>query len=180
MTPLLDRDTVDLTTTQSVDDLMALFATLDAPAIADMDGEFDATLLSQPNLLSTALGAVMVRYPLAPWRAKAFRPIDAVSGRGYNSFRIVRAGRDVRRYPMLTSIAASRYDSRPVYQLDYRPFDSLNGRINMVDEIRRVRPGVYLGIGTWGFTQRQRHIPLPFQLLGPARPYAGDIGTARP
>lgn len=80
---------------------------------------------------------------------------------------------------MLTSIGTSRYDGRPVYQLDYRPFDSLNGRINMVDEIRRLRPGVYLGIGTWGFTDAQRRVPLPFQLVGPARPYTADLGTPR-
>ncbi len=178
MTSTPDTATTDLTAMSCID-LMTLFASLEAPSITEMDGEFDATLLRQPGTASTLLGAVMVRNPLFPWQAKAFRPVDATSGRGYNTFRPLLSGRDVQRHPMLTAIAPSRYDGRPVYQLDYRPFDSLNGRVGMVDEIRRVRPGVYLGVGTWGFTDRQRLVPLPFRLLGPARPYAGDLGTPR-
>ena len=163
----------------SVPDLIGLFKTLEAPTIVEMDGEFDATLLRQPSVFATLSGAVMVRNPLSPWRAKAFRPVDATGGRGYNTFRPVFASQDVRMYPMLTAIARSRYDGRPVYQLDYRPFDTLNGRINMIDEIRRVKPGLYLGFGTWGLSARQQMIPLPFSLVGPARPYVGDVGSER-
>jgi hypothetical protein len=49
----------------------------------------------------------------------------------------------------------------------------------MVDEIRRVGPGLYLGIGTAGFIRAQRMRPMPFELMGPQSPYAGDIGRAR-
>lgn len=141
MTLTLDPATVDLTAL-SVTDLMVLFTALDAPTVSEMDGEFDATLLRQPNIASTVIGAIKVRNPLSPWRAKAFRPIDGSSGRGYNTFRPIFSDTDVQRSPMLTSIAPSRYDGRPAYQLDYTPFDGTNGRVNMVDEIRRLRPGV--------------------------------------
>jgi len=47
----------------------------------------------------------------------------------------------------------------------------------MVDEVRQVGPDLYLGIGTWGFSDAQRRIPLPFVLRGPVAPYASDIGT---
>lgn len=178
MATRIDPRTVDLTTLD-VPELMALFGALDAPTVAEMDGEFDAILLKQPGLFRTVTGALDVRNPLSLWRAKAFRPVDEASGRGYNAFRSLGGRPDARRFPMLTSIAPSRYDGRPVYQLDYRPFASRNGRLNMVDEIRRVRPGVYLGIGTWGVTEKQRMVPLPFRLVGPSRPYAGDLGTPR-
>ena len=75
--------------------------------------------------------------------------------------------------------APSRFDGQPAYQLVYRHFESLCGDVNMVDEVRRVVPGLYLGIGTWGFSKGQRHIPLPFLLEGPVAPYLCDIGRIR-
>lgn len=168
---LVDLDR--LTTEQIVE----RFATLECPTIEEMDGEFAARLLRQPHLLATVTGLVSVGNPLVPWLAKAFRPVDAESGRGYNTFR--QFGRVVQRYPMITRIAPSRYDGKPAYHLIYGAFRSLCGDINMVDEVRRVAPGVYVGIGTWGFTAAQRATPLPFLLEATSEPYRGDIGTAR-
>ncbi len=157
--------------------LLAFFATLSAPSIEEMDGEYAARLLAQPNLLASVTGRGTVSNPLAPWLCKAFRPVDGQTGRGYNTFR--QFGRVRQRYAMHTLIAPSRYDGRPAYTLVYRAYTSMCGAINMVDEVRRAAPGVYLGIGTWGFTTRQRRVPLPFLLTGPVGAYRGDIGTAR-
>ena len=157
--------------------LLAVFATLPAPEIEEMHGEYTARLLAQPGVFASVTGRAAVSNPLAPWLGKAFRPVDGQTGRGYNTFR--RFGRVRRRYAMRTLIAPSRYDGRPAYTLVYRAYTSLCGAINMVDEVRRAAPGVYLGIGTWGFTARQRRIPLPFLLTGPVGAYRGDIGTAR-
>ena len=161
----------------AVPDLLALFATLEAPDIAEMNGEYAACLLRQPSLAASVFGWAAVANPLRPWLCKAFRPVDAGSGRGYNSFR---QGRGVlRQFPMLTRIAPSRFDGKPAYHLIYRAYHSLCGDINMVDEVRRLAPGAYLGIGTWGFTEAQRRIALPFLLEGPSAPYQGDIGKPR-
>jgi hypothetical protein len=157
--------------------LLKLFATLEAPAISEMNGEYAAALLAQPSWIATKLGQVALNNLMGSWLCKAFRPLDANSGRGYNSF--LQRGEVVQRYPMQTLIAASRFDGRPAYQLVYRHFHSLCGDINMVDEVRRVAPGLYLGIGTWGFTRAQRQIPYPFLLEGPQAAYRGDIGRAR-
>lgn len=167
----------DLTLLQ-VSDLIALFKTLDAPSMDEMHGEFDGTPLRQPNLFRAGVAFVKVSNPLYPWRAKGFRPIDETSGRGYNIHRHTLAGRNVQRDPMLTRIARSQIDGRWAYQLDYRPFNTLNGRINLVDDVRRVRPGLYLGFGFWGFTDGQREVLQPFMLESTSRPYRGDIGTA--
>jgi hypothetical protein len=163
----------------STAELLALFKTLEAPAIAEMDGEFAACLLQQPSLLATVFGNLGINNPVTPgyWQCKAFRPVGADEGRGYNSFNHL--GRSVQRFPMQTLIAPSRYDGRPAYQLVYRAFHSACGDIHMVDEVRRVSAGIYLGIGTWGFTAAQRRIPLPFLLTGPDAPYRGDIGKPR-
>lgn len=160
-------------------ELMALFSGLSAPEISEMDGEFAARLLAQPSALAQFTGNLTVNNPLMPghWLCKAFRPVSAQSGRGYNAFKHL--GRKVQRYPMQTLIAPSRYDGRSAYTLVYAAFQSMCGAIHMVDEVRRVAPGLYLGIGTWGFTDRQRQVALPFVLRGPVAPYAADIGTPK-
>lgn len=159
----------------SVKELMALFARSTAPTVQQMNGEFAARLLTQPSKLAQVIGNVTVNNPIMPgrWLCKAFRPISGERGRGYNSF--AHLGRTVQRYPMETLIAPSRYDGRPAYTLVYASFRSMCGAVNMVDEVRQVGPNLYLGIGTWGFTEAQRRIPLPFVLCGPIAPYAGDI-----
>lgn len=159
--------------------LMALFGKLPAPTIREMNGEYAARLLAQPSPLAHFIGNLTVNSPLMPgrWLCKAFQPVSAERGQGYNAF--MHLGRKVRRYPMQTLIAPSRYDRRPAYTLVYASFRSMCGAIHMVDEVRRVAPDLYLGIGTWGFTDRQRRIPLPFVLRGPIAPYIGHIGLPK-
>ena len=161
-------------------ELMALFAILPAPDMSEMDGEFAARLLAQPSTAAQLIGQLTVSNPLMPgrWQCKAFRPTSIDQGRGYNGFS--QLGRHVQRYPMLTRLAPSRYDGRPAYTLVYAAFSSMCGAIHMVDEVRRVAPGLYLGIGTWGFSDAQRRVPLPFVLRGPVAAYAKDIGTPKP
>lgn len=161
----------------SVEQLLALFRTLAPPTIDEMHGEYAAKLLRQPSLLATLAGQCSVSNPLMPWLCKAFRPVGTENGRGYNTFRLL--GRVVQRFPMQTLIAPSRYDGQPAYQLVYRAYHSFCGDIHMVDEIRCIAPNLYLGIGTWGFTDKQRQVALPFLLEGPVAPYRGDLGVAR-
>ena len=160
----------------SLKELMALFAKSAAPTVQQMNGEFAARLLAQPGKVAQFIGDITVNNPLLTgrWLCKAFRPISDDRGRGYNAF--AHFGRQVQRYPMETLIAPSRYDGRPAYTLVYASFRSMCGAVNMVDEVRQVAPNLYLGIGTWGFTDAQRRVPLPFVLSGPIAPYARDIG----
>lgn len=157
--------------------LQRLFAQLEAPTVDEMSGEYRARLLARGNWLATAGNRLILRNPFRSWLCKAFRPVDADTGRGYNTFR--QGGRVLQAYPMLTLVAPSRFDGRPAYQLVYRQFHSACAAVHMVDEVRRVAPGLYLGIGTWGFTAAQRRMPWPFLLEGPVGPYRGDIGRER-
>jgi len=163
----------------SLKELMSLFAKSPAPTVQQMNGEYAARLLAQPSKVAQVLGDLSVNNALMPgrWLCKAFRPVSRDRGRGYNGF--AQLGRKVQRFPMETLIAPSRYDGRPAYTLVYGSFRSLCGAINMVDEVRQVAPDLYLGIGTWGFTDAQRRIPLPFVLRGPATPYGHDLGTPK-
>ena len=160
----------------STSQLLSLFSTLKAPSISEMNGEYSATMLIQPNWLATLAGRALTN-PFMSWQAKAFRPIDQNSGRGYNTFLV--GSKIIQRYPMLTVLAPSRYDGQPAYQLVYQSFYSLCNAINMVDEVRQLDTGIYLGIGTWGFTAKQRQIAYPFLLQQNDQSYRGDIGRIR-
>ena len=151
--------------------LLAFFATLPAPSIEEMDGEYAARLLAQPNLLASVTGRGTVSNPLAPWLCKAFRPVDGQTGRGYNTFR--QFGRVRQRGAMHTLIAPSRYDGRPAYTLVTLRLmcGASRGR-----EVPR-GSGVYLGIGTWGFTARQRRVPCPSCSPVPSAPTAATSAS---
>lgn len=121
-------------------DLLDLFVCLESPGEAEMSGEYSAQMLAGANPLISMLGDISVNNPaLGFWVGKAF----SGRGRGYNYFR--RFGRIVRSQPMATRVGPSRFDRSPCFQLHYGAFVSACGVINMVDEVRRVRPGLYLG-----------------------------------
>ena len=158
-------------------ELLEIFKRLDAPSIDEMNGEYQARLLKQPSLLASFIGYLSVGNPFKKWLCKAFRPVSETHGRGYNTFKV--GSKIIQQFPMMTLIAPSRFDGKPSYHLVYRDFESMCGDINMVDEVRVYAPGVYLGIGTWGFTDTQRKTALPFILTGPGNAYRKDIGVKR-
>ena len=163
----------------STEQVLAHFKTLECPTIEEINGEYKGEQLRAPGPISSVLCLGFTNNPLfmGKWLSKSFRPIDATRGRGYNSLR--HFGRVNRRGPMRTLIAPSRYDGKPAYQLVYRSFHSACGFVHMVDEVRRLDAGRYLGIGTIGFTDAQRRVPLPFLLSGPVAPYLDDFGRER-
>jgi hypothetical protein len=163
----------------SADALLGLFKTLECPNLAEMYGEYRGKQLRSPGVISTVISTLFTNNPLlfGKWLSKSFRPVDDTNGRGYNS--LMHRGHVTRQGPMRTLIAPSRFDGRPAYQLVYRAYHSICGFVHMVDEVRRLEAGRYLGIGTVGFTDAQRRVPLPFLLTGPIAPYAGDIGKER-
>ena len=173
-----DSTKIDVTCLNT-SELLKLFSKLEAPTLDEMEGEFNAKILKQRSPIARASAAALLYNPLWPgmWLCKAFRRANDTTGRGYNTFQ--HFGRVVQRFPMQTIIAPSRYDGKPAYQLIYRAYKSYCGSIHMVDEVRRLSPGVYLGIGTYGFTDRQRQAPYPFMLTGPIAAYRGDVGVER-
>ena len=166
------RDEIDVKTLNTPE-LLELFLRLETPAVDEMNGEYAATTLRMDSLLART-SFLSFSNPFWPgmWKAKGFRPIDLTVGRGYNLF--MRLGKPVQRFPMLTRIAPSRYDGKPSYHLVYDAYRSVCGAVHMVDEIRRLKPGEYLGFGTCGVIEAQRRIVYPFLLNGPIASYRGD------
>jgi hypothetical protein len=160
----------DLTGLSHVD-LLVRFAGLEPPSLSEMDGEFAATLLDQGSRLKALVAAGFINAP-GRWLCKAFRPVTESEGRGYNGFRGM-FGAVRRHFSMRTFVGTSTFDGRPSYILDYSPYNWGLMR-TMRDEVRRVAPGVYLGIGRVGANARLRAEPFPFLLEGPVAPFADD------
>ncbi len=163
----------------SAEETLEVFKTLECPSLGEMNGEYKGEQLRQPGIVSTIISTLFTNNPLlfGKWLSKSFRPVDDAGGRGYNS--LTHFGSVTRQGPMRTLIAPSRFDGRPAYQLVYRDYHSICGFLHMVDEVRRLDAGRYIGIGTVGFTDAQRRVPLPFLPTGPIGPYGGDMGRER-
>jgi hypothetical protein len=161
----------------SASELEALFATLSAPGMIEMSGEYAGRILKQHGRpIEAALRLVMYsRAWPGRWRGKAFRPISDEFGVGYNYFerRYVTA----RRFPMRTLIGPSSYDNRPAFHAVYAAYTSLLGAVNMLDEIRRVDDGRYLVLSTAGFGRLK--LQTFYALEGPTRAYYSDIGKPK-
>jgi hypothetical protein len=106
------------------------------------------------------------------------------AGEGYNVFRTItdngyafpRSGR------FTTHIGASLIDGRPALLMDYTTFNNQPGRTGLVDEIRRLSPGLYLGTATQPKPDGTRtDAGGCFLLNGPVSPWHGvDDPTREP
>ena len=81
---------------------------------------------------------------------------------------------------MLTSVGPSFFDGKPSFRLVYRAFDHHAGDIHMLDEVRRLPDGRYLGIGRIGDSVEERRMPMPFLLKARIGDYRQDVGIPRP
>lgn len=156
-------------------ELMKLYLTLPWPSMDEMTGEFRGDLLDQGGFraIKALFAHFAVRSPLinGEWQGKGFTTTSENAGHGYNHY--VKFGTDKYVLPMKTRIAPSIFDGNGSFELDYTAYVSKAGMINMIDEVRRVNHDLYLGLGLWGYTKKQREEPYFFSLSGPRRPYVG-------
>jgi hypothetical protein len=163
----------------SKEELVELYHRLEPPSFGEMHGEYAASLLDQGNRMMNLLSRFKVHLR-GLWLCKAFEPTGSNEGHGYNSFRgpqgVFRASR------MRTRIGPSKLagDDKDAFHLEYADFNDFRrgGLIGahlhtMFDEVRKVGPGLYLGIGRVGFTEKARARLHPFILEGPVAPFAG-------
>jgi hypothetical protein len=159
-------------------ELVDLFRRLPAPAFEEMHGEYAATLLEQGSgsAFITAQIALNVK---GRWLCKAFAPTGSNDGHGYNTFMTPRGVKRSAR--MKTHVGPSKIPGDPndSFHLEYAPLnDFKRGGIGgafvhtMFDELRKAAPGLYLGIGRVGFTDKQLAQLHPFLLEGPIADFA--------
>jgi hypothetical protein len=67
----------------------------------------------------------------------------------------------------------SQIDGRPALIMTYGSFNNRSGNRDLVDEIRKLEDGIYLGLGTARAEDGSRTAPGPFVLTGPIGPWIG-------
>ena len=183
-TPALSPELMQLATQVeelSPEQAVELFKHLPAPTMEEMNGEFSGEMTTFPTLWKSVFWTVASNNPFYPgiWQGKSFHQTGPDSGRGYNTvWRLAGGKTDL--WPMQTSIGPSYFDGQPSFRLVYRAYDHYAGDIHMLDEIRRLPDGRYLGIGRTGDTAEERRMPMPVLLKARIGDYREDIGTPRP
>jgi len=110
------------------------------------------------------------------WLGKAYSPLSHTKGDGYNRYR--RPGGKIERYMRFaTEMGTSLIDGKPALMMYYGAYQLRllpEGQENkLVDEIRKLADGVYLGVGTVEMPDGTRSAPGHFALMGPVGKWVG-------
>ena len=115
-------------------------------AVSDLDGDAKGAVLAIRSLSRSPLHPLLqsiANLPLFPWLGKSFKGHIQDQGEGINRINLL--SRKAQWFPFETRFAASFLDAKPTLILDYgRPGNPLFIR-QIVDEVREVAPGLYLG-----------------------------------
>ncbi|MFX0080625.1 MAG: hypothetical protein ACFE94_02630 [Candidatus Hodarchaeota archaeon] len=154
----------------SFQEIMDLYKSLPSADFEEMDGEYDSAMvgfISEKNekiskwwLYDTEKGY---------WLGKAFTPYSnklEPRGEGYNRWKI--DGKEEQHMRFRTGISESLIDGKPTFQLKYASFKNDGGIIDMTDEVRKIRKGLYLCAGMAG---PDKLPPDFFCLSGPVNEY---------
>jgi hypothetical protein len=161
------------------EEAIALWRTLPAPTIEEMDGHYMGLGCNGDDPARQA-GFVKSMFTessrLGHWLGKAFHTTGPNAGEGYNRWRYP-GGKIVHNQRMLTSIAPSIIDGNPGFRLDY---PAVNPKSTLIDELRRLDDGVYIGVATTASKDGGRTKPGAFLLVGPTDrwvggPYEADL-----
>jgi hypothetical protein len=141
--------------------LEALYQSARVPRIADVEGDLRGRMLAVVRLPSALSGPIrsFASSEVFPWRGKSFQPLTADRGEGCN--RVIRDGWKLYRFE--TFIGPSRAGAFEALQLDYDlPSNPFFIRA-IKDEIRELRPGLWLG-QAWAQIRGTAHLVLYFGL----------------
>ncbi|MHA1727556.1 MAG: hypothetical protein ACTSWY_02350 [Promethearchaeota archaeon] len=149
------------------DKCLELFKTLPPPDFEELNGEYTTTLLGDGLEFGEWL---MYQTELGHWLGKAYTPNPTTKRPGFRSegynFWLINE-KKVYHSRFATHMGVSMIDGKPVFRMQYDVFKSLYGQQGMIDEIRKLKTGLYLCFG-WQFP----NLPAgPFCLAGPQEPY---------
>ena len=155
------------------DEVLELWGECPAVEMAELCGEYKGLVPNAGNeeaQKATAKHMYNEAGPLGYWLGKAYSPLSHTKGDGYNCWR--RPGGKVERYMRFaTEMGTSLIDGKPslmMYYGAYRHRFVPEGKENtLVDEIRKLADGVYLGVGTNAMPDGSRTPPGHFALIGP-------------
>lgn len=135
----------------------------------EMDGEYDSAMVGFISEKSE-IGSKWWLYDTERgyWLGKAFTPLkkQESKGEGYNRWKI--EGKEEHHMRFLTDISESLIDGKPTFRLKYASFKNDGGIVDMTDEVRKIRKGLYLCAGMAGV---EKLPPDFFCLFGPVNKY---------
>lgn len=155
---------------QSKAQLLELFAGLPAPRQEDLVGEYAG--YDHLGHSAESFRAALARVEGGGgrwWLGKAF---DPDLGEGYNRM-LTPEGEVERRDRFSVRDGVSVWDGRPALVLRYAAFDNEPGSLDLVDDVREIRTGLYLAVATAATPDGGRSEPEFFVLSGPANPWVG-------
>ncbi len=123
--------------------LSALYAAASVPRLAEISGDLRGRMLAIPSLSGTA-ARLIKRFASSsrfPWRGKSFTPLADDRGEGKN--RVISDRWKLFRFT--TFVGRSRAGEFDAVQLDYDHAENPFFIRAIKDEIRELRPGLYLG-----------------------------------
>jgi hypothetical protein len=130
----------------SFSDLETLYRSAKRPAsISSLDGDAVGAMLAWRFPRRGPVAWLLRRFgasPAFPWQGKSFGSQSADAGRGINRIKLLGKRRW---FPFKTRFAASFIDGRPAFILDYSGPGNPPLIRSIVDELREVSPGLYLG-----------------------------------
>jgi hypothetical protein len=156
----------------NAEESLALWRTLPSPTLEEMDGHYmglGANGDDPKRQAGFAKAMLNESSRLGYWLGKAFHPTSASAGEGYNRWRYP-GNKIVHNQRMLTRIAPSLIDGAPAYCLDY---PAVNPNSSLIDELRRLDDGVYIGAATTAAPEGGRTRPGLFLLVGPTDRWVG-------
>ena len=160
---------------------LQLFATLPAPALQELDGEYLGHASTPRDAKAEAIQSASLfdeSSPFGYWLGKAFTATSASEGEGYNHCRKT-GGRVVRHLRFGTRLGTSHVDGKPAFLLTYASFKNRSGAEDLVDEVRQLASGIYLCTATVRVADGGRSRPTIFMLSGPVRGWVGPDDPSR-
>ncbi|MEV6037480.1 hypothetical protein AB0L65_40460 [Nonomuraea sp. NPDC052116] len=164
-------------------ELLALWKTLPAPDLSELDGEYAGYIpvlhLSPEQIQGTKSELYKETSARGSWVGKAFKAGDGATSEGHNVFRRLAddgAGQIyLRKGRYATDIGESYVDGRPSLMMRYGAFNTPLGQVDLVDEVRRYATGLYVATATSRTeTGGARTVPDGcFLLAGPFNPWIG-------
>ena len=162
----------------SREELIALWSAAPAVDMAELNGEYEGLVPNAGDPEAEARVAEVMyneNSAIGYWLGKAYTPLTETTGDGYNRWR--RPGGNVERNIRFgTEMGPSLIDGKPALLMYYGAYvraDGSHPRSALVDEIRKLADGVYLGMGTTKESDGSRSQPGHFAMVGPVGPYVG-------
>ena len=127
-------------------ELDALYRNAKRPAsLSDLDGDAIGAMLAWRKPASGPIASLLRSFggsSAFPWKGKSFQAKDSDNGEGIN--RVTLFGKR-RWFPFKTRFGDSFLDGKPTFVLDYSGPANPPLIRSIVDEVREVAPGLYLG-----------------------------------